>query len=401
MKFSSHNVVLVVGLLIMLFQARLSYQQSQNVHGNYPLSEDAMITLLTFGKGKTIADVWGHTGIRVRDKSMGFDHVYNYGTYDFDQPGFLIKFLRGKLEYSLSRNDFESTFRYYTYYRRDIYEQELNLSYDEKLQLYNLLEENFRPENRYYLYDFFFDNCSTRPQLIIEKSLNGTMVMPEPEHPKTFRQFLDEEISDRRWLDLGIDLVIGSKADRIPDPRQRAFLPLNLKDDFSSAMITHEGLKRKLVVDEGFIAEFDPKSKNLPFFLHPAGVFTGLFILELAIFAFLFFSNRKIFLLYDRIWFFAAFSGGLLISFLWFFTDHQATKSNWNFAVLNPLYLLMYFRNKKVRYYSANLISIILFAFMICYAFLPQQFNPALIPLTGVLLLKTAKYGIFRKHFSL
>lgn len=401
MTSKRHILIFIIGLIALMFQTRFSYQQDLNVNGISPLSEEAGISLLTFGKGESIADVWGHTGIRILDPVNGIDQVYNYGTYDFDQPGFLIKFLRGRLEYSLSRNSFESTIRYYTYHSRDTYEQQLDLEFDEKIQLYKLLEENFRPENRYYLYDFFFDNCSTRPQLIIEKSLEGILVMPDPEHPKTFRQFLDEEISDRRWLDLGIDLVIGSKSDRIPDPRQRAFLPLNLKDDFSSAIIVQEGQKRKLVVDEGFIAEFGPKSKNLPFFLHPAGVFTGLFILELTIFAFFFFSNRKIFLLYDRMWFLAAFAGGLLISFLWFFTDHQATKSNWNFAVLNPLYLLMFLRNTKLWYYSANLISMLLFGFLVSYAFLPQQFNPALMPLTGILLLKTAKYGIFRKHFAL
>ena len=372
------------------------------------LSPYAEISVLTFERGNGVANIWGHTGIRVRDDLKGIDIVYNYGTYDFDAPNFLMKFLRGKLDYSLSPGSYNAVARYYTYFKRSIFEQILSLDYDEKVKLYELLLENYKPENRYYKYDFFFDNCSTRPLSIIEKSLNGKLLLNEEINTLTFRQLLEWQIWDKHWLNFGIDLIIGSRADKNPSPFQTSFLPLKLKEKLSSALILpHEPgvnskgklAERKLIKSETALTSFEVQYSRMPEFLKPIWIFTFLFLIEILIFYFSYRSGTLRYCWYDKTWFIIALTGGLIIAFLWFFTDHIATKANWNFVVLNPLYLFLLFRLKVFRFWIANVVSTGLFLILVSYNFLPQELHPAIIPIAGTLLLKSAKYGLLSKYF--
>lgn len=390
LKFKTKLFVPILIIVLQLFVKDL-------ILANY---DSVRISLLTFGKGNSVADVWGHTGIRVLNADNGTDLVYNYGTYDFNQPNFLLKFLRGKLKYSLSFNDFDQTIRFYTYYHRDVFEQVLNLDSLEKLKVLELLEKNYLPENRFYLYDFFYDNCSTRPLSIITNSLQSKLIFTEYQERKTFRHYLDEEINDRPWLDFGIDLILGMNADKYPDQFQKSFLPLNLKSELSKSQILKAGQSESFVIEEKTIAAFDQVNKRFPLLLKPAGIFTLLFAIEILIFGFLYFKSPKSFIVYDKIWFAIALLAGLIITFLWFFTDHTATLNNFNYMVFNPLYLFLFFKNVKLKYLISIILSILLLIVLLGFAILPQEFNMAVLPIAGLLLLKTVKLGFFHKYFN-
>jgi len=389
-----NKINLFVPLLFIVFQLFVIDKTLAN-------PDSVKISLLTFGKGKSVADVWGHTGIRVLNADKGTDLVYNYGTYDFNQPNFLLKFLRGKLKYSLSFNDFEQTIRFYTFYHRDVFEQVLNLNREEKIKLMELLEENYLPENRYYLYDFFYDNCSTRPLSIITNSIQSKLLLSENKENKTFRQYLDEEIIDKPWLDFGIDLILGINADKNPERFQKSFLPLNLKSELSKSQILKDGQNESFVLMDKTIASFDHVQSSFPLLLKPASIFTFLFVLEILIFGFFFFKSPKLFLIYDKIWFMIALIAGLIITFLWFFTDHTATKSNLNYLVFNPLYLFFFIKNEKLRYGISVVLSVSLLIILLGFAILPQEFNLAVLPIAGLLLLKIVKFGFFHKYFNI
>lgn len=389
-----NKINLFVPLLFIVFQLFVIDKTLAN-------PDSVKISLLTFGKGKSVADVWGHTGIRVLNADKGTDLVYNYGTYDFNQPNFLLKFLRGKLKYSLSFNDFKQTIRFYTFYHRDVFEQVLNLNREEKIKLMELLEENYLPQNRYYLYDFFYDNCSTRPLSIITNSIQSKLLLSENKENKTFRQYLDEEIIDKPWLDFGIDLILGINADKNPERFQKSFLPLNLKSELSKSQILKDGQNESFVLMDKTIASFDHVQSSFPLLLKPASIFTFLFVLEILIFGFFFFKSPKLFLIYDKIWFTIALIAGLIITFLWFFTDHTATKSNLNYLVFNPLYLFFFIKNEKLRYGISVVLSVSLLIVLLGFAILPQEFNLAVLPIAGLLLLKIVKFGFFHKYFNI
>lgn len=405
------NYLTKIILFVLIFQTGLLNGQTglEIVKIDTSLSEKAQVSLLTFDPGTEVYSVWGHTAIRIKDAVKGMDEVYNYGTFDFDQPGFVWKFLKGKLDYFLSHDPYDRVEYAYKYYKRGIHEQVLNLSKREKGRLLWLLKENYKPENRFYKYDFFFDNCSTRPLDIIKKSVDGKLIFKKLKDRKTFRQLLHNQIPDHKWLDFGINLIIGNKADKYPTAEQSSFLPLVLMERLSTAKVevkptmremkTNKTVIKKLVKTERTLFEFDNNSNGFLEIINPLWVFTILFLLEIIIFYLSYKNVRILYQWYDKLWFFLALVGSLLILFLWFFTDHQATKNNWNILWLNPFYIF-FFIGKKWERIFAIIISILLFATILFYSIIPQQLPAATIPIAGLLLLKVSKYGFLRKYFE-
>ncbi len=127
------------------------------------------ISILTCSPGEELYSTFGHSAIRITDSVSHHDIVYNYGTFNFDEPGFYTKFIRGKLSFYLSTDDFESFMNEYLEEKRDITEQVLNLTCAEKYNIVMLLQANMMAANRTYKYDFTFDNCTTRLRDLIEK----------------------------------------------------------------------------------------------------------------------------------------------------------------------------------------------------------------------------------------
>ncbi|MGB4844981.1 MAG: DUF4105 domain-containing protein, partial [Ferruginibacter sp.] len=120
------------------------------------------ISLLTCTPGEELYSTFGHSAYRVIDSTSLTDIVYNYGTFNFDDDGFYLKFVQGKLLYYVSAEYF-TDFKYlYQSTNRGITEQVLNLSAAEKISMQRFLNNNLKEENKYYKYDFFFDNCTTR-----------------------------------------------------------------------------------------------------------------------------------------------------------------------------------------------------------------------------------------------
>ncbi|MDG2448849.1 MAG: DUF4105 domain-containing protein, partial [Saprospiraceae bacterium] len=126
------------------------------------LSSDARVSLLTCDPGEEIYTLFGHSAIWVYDRETNTNKVYNYGTFDYNAPNFTINFLRGKLLYWLATEEGNNFLATYNYYQRSIKENKFQLDSVQMNLLYNALEENALGKNRAYLYDFFFDNCSTR-----------------------------------------------------------------------------------------------------------------------------------------------------------------------------------------------------------------------------------------------
>ena len=127
----------------------------------FALSRDAQVSLLTQDAGDELYAYFGHTAIRIKDDSLHIDRVYNYGTFNFNTPNFYLKFIHGDLDYCLSIDDFD----YFVYVssetKRTIHEQVLNLTYEEKVKMANLLETCYTTSARYYRYDFLKNNCAS------------------------------------------------------------------------------------------------------------------------------------------------------------------------------------------------------------------------------------------------
>jgi len=193
------------------------------------LSETAQISLLTCSPGEELYARYGHTAIRVLDEVNDMDIVFNYGIFDFNTDHFYWKFVRGETWYELGA----SPYRYFMYeYDRDnrpVYEQVLNFTPDQTNLLWQALVENYRPENRKYLYNFVFDNCATRPYQLIINVLGDSIVSDYDGYTgQTYRDFISHYTGQHTWANAGINLLFGPKADRPMTNGQRLFLPEEL-----------------------------------------------------------------------------------------------------------------------------------------------------------------------------
>jgi hypothetical protein len=296
----------------------------------------------------------------------------------------VLKFARGKLEYSLSVESFQEFYYSYIQQNRGVTEQTLDLSNEEKRNLLLLLAENSKPENRNYKYDFFYDNCATRIEQILRKALGDSFQITDPHASKdSFRDAIDKYLTRHPWGDFGIDLALGLPCDKKMEFGQSMFLPDSVYARLANAQVNGRPLVSR--TEEILMAE---PSEYTDIFFTPLQV--NIIWLVLCIVAgVIFFGKRKYYLITDRITLFVTGLVGVMLVLLWFFTDHTATAYNLNLLWANPLNLVIAFfpatrliRWKK--YITAYMV--VLGLLLILWYFLPQHMNLAVIPLIAAIL---------------
>ena len=180
------------------------------------LSPETEVSILTCAPGNELYSLFGHTAIRINDPRHQIDRVYNYGTFDFSTPHFYLKYARGLLPYQLTVQKFSHFIYNYQLEERTVYAQTIRLDSLEKQRIFDLLEENLLPQNRYYLYNFLFDNCTTRSRDILLKSLPDSVAWNMPDVNKNFWNLLDEYLQASPWVQWGIHTILGQRGNPIP-----------------------------------------------------------------------------------------------------------------------------------------------------------------------------------------
>ncbi len=352
------------------------------IPGFAQLSNQAQISMLTCSSGTEIYAAFGHTAIRVCDSASQLDEVYNYGTFDFNTPNFYVKFARGKLNYTLSVTSFERFMDDYVSENRSVWEQVLLLDSAQKSRLYFLLEENHRPENRNYKYDFFLDNCATRVRDIIESGVNQGKLFDTSATEKTFRQCIQPCLAISPWMRLGCNLALGHRTDSKIETRDLAFLPDELEAQLAGIKIDGKPLAAARTTLFEAEEQVIQKSVFTPLFFTLLLLATGLVIT-----VFEFWKKRK-FTAFDKILFTICGLIGLLITFLWFFTDHSSTAWNINYLWANPLWFLL-LSNAVCRKKNILFFFMILVVAAVILSALPQGFlDPAVYPFAALLLIR-------------
>ncbi len=293
------------------------------------------ISLITQAPGEELYSVYGHSGLRVQRLDADWDYVFHWGLFDFEAPGFYINFLRGFLWYKMGAVPFDLLHESSVRERRSMWESALRLDSAETEQLFQLLQENYRPENRRYLYDFIRDNCATRPRDVLRRVWGQHWVVPDTPQV-SYRMLLRRYQSVKPWANLGIDLLLGTAVDRPVEPWHQMFLPMQLKEYLSRSAV--DG--RPAVVEERALLTFPAPKPSVPPWLRPLVVFILLLVVE--VFLMMRHHGETLWLRwYDVLWFVLLAGAGVLIAFMWFGTEHWVTKWNWNLLWLHPLYLVM------------------------------------------------------------
>ncbi len=367
-------------------------QTTDSINSNLNTSH-LRISLLTCGVGEQVWETFGHTGIRVIDSNRRDDMrdvVFNYGTFDGYDKDFEIKFMKGKLLYYLSVYPYNDFLQEYREGNKSVVEQILLLDKKQNEYFLSLLVENAKPENKYYKYDFFFDNCATRIRNIFPKTFEGNFVFGQtiaPSSHPSFRDIINEYFYKKHWIRIGVNLLLGSKIDREMTSSEIMFLPDYLSMGIKDATVN----KQKVSTDTVTLLSGSPHEKagiNEPFI-----VFCIVFALTL-----LGFSINKLRILGRIMSFLLLFITGIMgcvLLIMWFGTNHQTCANNFNLLWLLPTNLILAFFKPKGR----NRYALIAILFIVITFFL-HLFNIqriTILEITPILLSLLLVYGsIFR-----
>ena len=387
---------------ILLWGVLLMMCTGSTVRARAAQGDSVRVSLLTCGSGTEIYNLFGHTAIRYRDAGRGIDYVFNYGMFCFDTPNFVLRFTLGQTDYMLGVEDAADFVRHYRRSNRDVHEQVLDMTAQEKARLYALLVENYRPENRTYRYNFFYDNCSTRPRDKIEAVVAGGIdyhaEMQEPVAGVSFRSMIHRYTEHNRWSQFGIDMLLGSQADEPITRRQMMFIPFCLEESFRHATRRDAGTGQDvpLVTGELTLNTSDPSRDSATAADVLTPMRTALLIMAAVAAATIYGLRRRRSLWWmDAVLLGAAGTAGCILAFMALFSEHPAVGHNWLLWVFQPLHLLLLpWVAMKVRAMRRSIYMTVLFValtlFMLFWGLIPQDLNAAVLPLALCLWMRAA-----------
>lgn len=357
-------------------------------------AQNYQISLITCDPGDELYAAFGHNAIRVWEKDTNQDIVFNYGTFDFNTPFFYVKFTQRTLDYMLSISTYERFLIEYNYNERGVREQILDLNPEQIQQLVQFLHINYLPENRFYRYDFFYDNCATRIRDVMEQVLGKQLQWNEnpAAEIKTFRNLIDEYVYRMPWADFGIDLALGAVIDRNATEHEKMFLPSYMEAAFARATIEGDGPTRPLVKQDQVVLDFPVRETD--FGLMNPYLIWWVFAIAVMLLTYFGYKFKKLFLGFDMAYFSILGIIGLVVVMLWFFTFHSQTKYNWNLLWAFPAHLVLgigLWKNASKAWIKKYLLFALVIAnvALLFWIFGFQSFHPSIIPLLLVIILRT------------
>ncbi len=309
-----------IKLLLSLFFLLLissAYSQSE-------LSDKASVSILTCETGNEIYSLFGHTAIRIKDPVTMLDVVYNYGAFDFSTPNFGLRFSRGDLQYFVTAENYNDFLLQYYVEKRSVYEQELNLTANQKNQLFNTLNEVMQSDARFYTYKFIDRNCTNMAVDDLNDVLGGKVIVKRNIDGSSYRDIIFPYFDEHFYEQWGISILFGTKTDQIATT---LFLP----SEFMHSLSVTKYKGEKIASEAKTILNF-PKQPKAPSIWN--NVYTYLILITLV----LVFNKKK--------WVRAAYFviiGLLGLFFIWamLYSLHAELKSNYNLLLFNPLLIVL------------------------------------------------------------
>lgn len=389
--------------LIMLFLCMLLPLQAQK----HTLSNQAQISLLTVSPSdEEVYTVYGHSALRIQDRANQIDLIFNYGLFSFSKPNFIYRFAKGETDYQLGVSYFRDFLIEYEMRGSEVTEQVLALDSIEKVRIWEALLVNYQPQNREYRYNFFYDNCATRPAAIIAQHLSGEIQFSSSEQEVSFRDIINDCTRNHPWLTFGCDLALGSPTDQPITPEEKMFLPIYLKEAFQQAtVIRNDGSQSKLVESERLLIEGVTDDSERDTFLFTPLLCGWICFLLIAAITWMEWHNRSYYRWLDCLLFFTAGLAGCVLFFLCFISTHPCIWPNWSIVWLHPIHWVgvILFAVKKLRkaadcYHFINFAALMLF--LAGWHFIPQHLNMAYIPLIMTLGLRSG-YSVYRRIWNI
>ena len=366
------------------------------------VGSDTTVYFVNVYAGPEVYELDGHSAILVDIK--GREPVaYNYGVFDFNTPNFIYRFVKGETDYMAVAVPWHWFMREYVARHRRVVAHELNFDSAQKARLLSLLEENVKPENATYRYNYVKDNCATRPLRAVELAAGDSLVLSRPDSAPapTFRSIMRKAHADYPWYQFGIDLALGPGIDYPLTDRETTFSPLEL--DAMLPTVTVAG--RPLTVRSEMLTPFgadDAKAGPTPWYLTPVFAGWALFAVGLLL-TVRDLRRRRLCRIFDALWFGLEGLTGCVLTFLIFISVHEATTPNWLYLWLNPLCLLVpvcvWMKNSRRLLTAYHIADIVLLATLaVILAVGVQSPNPAFIPLMLIPFMRSGAYLALRRQ---
>lgn len=374
-------------LYILLFASNVNAQK---------LTDDAKIYILTCSPGEELYQAFGHTAFWVVDESIRYNYIFHYGTFNYSDPNFYTNFIKGRLNYMLALESYQMFIDEYSGDGRDVWKMEMNLTQEKKQQLFDFLVWKSQPENKYYLYDFFMDNCATRVRDVVEDIYGDSLIYADYKIDITYREAITPYLRAMPWTRFGVNLLLGMPADKELDYSAAMFLPDYIDSVYAKAKIITPNGEQNLGINRDFMIQSNYKIGEKPFF-NPGLIFWLIFVI-LSILTFIEHKKKKKIKIIDNILLFILGLAGVIMLFMWFGTDHSPTKWNLNILWAFPTHILVafvlyrekftsFFRKYMLIFGSLNFLLAITMWFM-----LPQQYDVAVFPILLLLSIRFLAY---------
>ena len=349
------------------------------------------ISLLTCGSGEDLYSCYGHSALRISDTCRGSDWVYNYGTFNFGDPDFYWKFTQGKLAYYLNVESFTGFIQNYAQEERRVQEQVLDIPAADALALQSFLQNNAKEENKYYRYDFLFDNCSTRLRDLFPRQFGTRFHFGHAmsNDSCSFREVLDYYERRIPSTRLGINLLMSHRVDERMSNEQSMFLPDYLMGGLSDATLDGHFIVKQT-------RELLPDVQILSSPTNWASYSAWLLLLTIVFLSMAKPGIRKYLLYFDVFFFMILGLLGCFMLFMWLGTEHEVCRYNRNLLWAFPLHLVFAFLlardSPKVQPYARYASSLLVLSLF--YNFFAQQDIPSEItPILWLILFRLSKYS--------
>ena len=307
------------------------------------------VYVVTVGQGDQVWERFGHNALWIRDTVRGTNDAYNWGIFDASEAGFILRFVRGRMQYWTERVDVVRLLDFYRTFDRSITIQRLALTPSQRVALRDFAEWNAREENKYYWYDYYRDNCSTRLRDAVDRALGGAL-RAATTGILTTNTYRSESVRLMEGMPLtqaGMAIGLGPRADRPLTAWEEMFIPMRLRDRLREIRVAGPGGAYPLVAEERevYVARRAPEIQHAPplaWRYAAVGIAAALLLAGVAWRAGAGGRTARAGLAIAlAAWAGVVGIGGLVLVFLWAGTHHAFAHRNWNILQIDPAALAL------------------------------------------------------------
>lgn len=338
----NHSLQKVILILALLLTASISWAQ------NVLLSQEAKVSILTCGTGNESYSLFGHTAIRISDPEHFIDAVYNYGAFDFNTPNFVLKFIKGDLQYFAVAHGYTDFINEYNYEQRSVFEQELRISNQQKQELFNNLNSSLASGDSHYTYKFIDKNCTSMVVDIINRTLKKQVISKKADLSISYRSILFPYFENHFYEKLGTSIIFGTKVDQLGT---HIFLPFELMKSLETTQYQGSNLAK----ESKTILQFSENTNT--------SCWNNCYSYLVLLLGIVLLNNKNI----NYTYLFIMGLLGLFFIFVGWYSDHQELAYNYNILLFNPLVLVLFFFMYKNKKRGAYIISCTMLACLVLY----------------------------------